>query len=257
MSKLVKSKPSVPHTLLLAFIRKKRAEYVPPQRKGTRKGDPIGFGKTKYEATLYCLHDIDSRSFTLKHLSKVIHVSYDLLRRWHTEKAFLEQVNEHENEFVGVLMEFVKEWHKKGWRQFQAHLKQPIKVIAQTGEQYDSLGHTKELHDMLIDASIYSSSLSTKITRAIFAEYIKALENEDKDVAWLISLRTTIGLLQKSKSNIEVVKKLNRELHRTMTCLSLEMVERVLCMPSPPLEMRKRIVFELSDLRRSIKDGLL
>jgi len=227
------------------------------KKRGTKNGVAIGFGRQKYKTALTCLYDVKSRDYDLKRMARETGTDYDVLRKWHREKLFLEQIEKNEDAFVVYFVAVIKEWHKKGWKQFQTHLKRPIKVITQTSNQYDSLAHMKELYDGLADAGFYSSSLSHKVTGAIFAEYVKAFEKKDRDMAWLFALRIIVGLLQKTKHAIEEVRKQNREVYRTMACLSLKMAEQALSMRSSPLGLRKILIYELNDLRRAIKDGLL
>jgi len=72
-------------TLLEKFLNEKLKNYMEPQRKGTPKGEPIGFSKQKYQATLLLMADMKQ-----KDIAELIGVSYGLLRRWRTEKKFIE-----------------------------------------------------------------------------------------------------------------------------------------------------------------------
>jgi len=164
------AQPDLSKILLQIFIKTRKDQYVEPQKKGTKKGVAIGFGRQKYKTALTCLYDVKSRDYNLKRMARETGNDYDVLRKWHREKLFLEQIKKNEDAFVGFFMKFIQEWHKKGWKQFQTHLKRPIKVITQSSNQYDSLGHSKELHDGLADAGFYSSSLSHKVTGPIVRE---------------------------------------------------------------------------------------
>ncbi len=78
-----------------AFISSKLASYVEPTKKGTPKGEPVGFSLVKYKATLYPLRNED-----VKAQSEALGISYGLLRKWRTEEAFQKLLSQHEQEFI-------------------------------------------------------------------------------------------------------------------------------------------------------------
>jgi len=86
----VKNEP----TFLQKFINEKLNSYVEPQRKGIPRGEPIGFSKQKYKATLLLMTNRKQ-----KEIAELIGVSYGFLRRWRTEKKFLEMTKKHCNEY--------------------------------------------------------------------------------------------------------------------------------------------------------------
>lgn len=98
-------------TLLQKFINEKIDNYVEPERKGTPKGDPIGFSKVKYEASLAMLYN-----YSQKWIAENLGVSYGLLRKWNTEENFKKLIENHmaefarlyHNRFSSVLKEFIK-----------------------------------------------------------------------------------------------------------------------------------------------------
>ncbi|MDY6862953.1 MAG: hypothetical protein SVR08_11885 [Spirochaetota bacterium] len=85
--------------LLAKFIAEKIRSYVEPQRKGTPKGEPIGFSKKKYMASLLMM-----TGFNQKIIASDLGVSYGLLRNWNTEKPFKKLVEKHNKEFNEFLM---------------------------------------------------------------------------------------------------------------------------------------------------------
>lgn len=86
---------SGPDTLLKSFIKKRLAQYVEPERKGTPRGEPVGFSKQKYHASLMMLY-----SKRIKALSGEMDISYGLLRKWRTEEDFLHLVHKHARDFL-------------------------------------------------------------------------------------------------------------------------------------------------------------
>jgi len=80
--------------------------YREPTRKGTARGNPIGFPANKYEASLLVL-----TSETAQNIAKRLGISYDLIRKWKAEKPFKDQVDRHIREFSESLVDIlVKEW---------------------------------------------------------------------------------------------------------------------------------------------------
>ncbi len=79
-------------TLLQDFIRKRYKAYTSPKRKGTKKGEAIGFSRSKYHATLYFLFDTKRPENKLIYLAKLVGESHNLIRKWHIEESFLKQI---------------------------------------------------------------------------------------------------------------------------------------------------------------------
>jgi hypothetical protein len=69
------------------WIADRLASYQEPSRKGTPKGSPIGFSKTKfYAANLMVLHELGF--LPLAEIAKKVSTSHELIRKWRTEKKF-------------------------------------------------------------------------------------------------------------------------------------------------------------------------
>ena len=90
---------------LQGFIRKKLSSFKEPERRGTLKGDPIGFGLSKYLCALYSLTNLNQ-----KEISEQLKVSYGVLRKWNWEEPFKEKVKDLVDEFANELLgRYVKE----------------------------------------------------------------------------------------------------------------------------------------------------
>lgn len=76
------------------FIETRISEYKPPTRKGTPKGDPIGFTKEKYAASLWDLTDFGARE-----VCRRAQCNYKSLLNWRTREDFKTKVAEHTKEF--------------------------------------------------------------------------------------------------------------------------------------------------------------
>jgi hypothetical protein len=97
--------PELTTKLLPKFIDSKLVAYVEPTKKGTPKGEPVGFSLTKYQATLYALRDrVLADKEDLFAQAKELGISYGLLRKWRSEKKFKDLVSQHEKEFITYLL---------------------------------------------------------------------------------------------------------------------------------------------------------
>jgi hypothetical protein len=88
-------------SLFAAFMAKKVKTYVEPLKKGTPRGDPIGFSLVKYRATLYALRERvlpGKRDFVTQ--AKELGISYGVIRKWWSEQKFRDMVDQHEKEFL-------------------------------------------------------------------------------------------------------------------------------------------------------------
>lgn len=81
--------------ILQEFIKNKVENYVEPERKGTPKGEPIGFSLVKYEVNLLMLTNLK-----VKEIAKDWGISEGLLRKWKTERAFKVLEDEHIKDFI-------------------------------------------------------------------------------------------------------------------------------------------------------------
>src|SRR5262249_18262949 len=94
--------------LLPKFIDDKLSTYVEPTKKGTPKGEPVGFSLTKYRATLYALRErVLESTEDLIAQAKELKVSYGLLRKWRSEQDFKHLVSRHEKEFTDYVLRVV------------------------------------------------------------------------------------------------------------------------------------------------------
>jgi hypothetical protein len=95
-------------SLLDVFAGKKIDLYEEPERRGTPRGEPIGFTKRKYIAALLCSKDIKQ-----KQIAEITKVSHAMLRKWRTEDKFLEVTDNFMVEFVDHLIRHLEKRAKK------------------------------------------------------------------------------------------------------------------------------------------------
>lgn len=87
-------------SLLDAFMLQTLKDYKEPERKGTPKGQPIGFSLKKHDAALLSLKKIP-----LKQQSEMLNMSHGLLRKWRTEGPFRKKITELEAYFISNLID--------------------------------------------------------------------------------------------------------------------------------------------------------
>lgn len=91
-----------PKSLLEKFLFDKRFNYSEPQKKDIPRGDPIGFSKQKYFASLLLLTNLKQ-----KQIAETLKISHGVLRKWNTEEDFKAMVDKHCQEFLKIVLEFI------------------------------------------------------------------------------------------------------------------------------------------------------
>jgi hypothetical protein len=100
--------PELSAKLLPKFMDSKLAEYVEPTKKGTPKGEAVGFSRTKYKATLYTFRErVLDNTQDMKAQAKELGISYGLLRKWRSEQNFKARVSQHEKAFIIYVLKSV------------------------------------------------------------------------------------------------------------------------------------------------------
>ena len=130
MSEIQKKAPIQDLTLFQKFFKDRLSSYVEPSRKGTPKGDSIGYGRAKYRASLVCLYGVDDWGPSgLRGMAKTARVSYGLFKKWNSEEEFKKTVLLHMVEFTDLFFNFIERLHKRKFKSYQAFLKKPLKQI--------------------------------------------------------------------------------------------------------------------------------
>lgn len=107
--------------MLDEFIRHKLANYQEPTRRGTPKGEKIGFGRAKYASSLRLLN-----SAGIRDIAADVDVSVGLLRKWMTEKDFKAQIKRNAEAFIDDLVSVLREQSKKDQRAWEKFLTSPF-----------------------------------------------------------------------------------------------------------------------------------
>lgn len=168
-------------TWLADFINARIDAYVEPTRQGTPKGEPIGFSRVKYMATLFCL-----RRDNLKQIGHRFGVSHVVMRGWAIDPAFKRAVDEHRRAFADVFSKHILEALAKHDEASRAHWSLPPKDFTSTPSPTIA-----SLVFGALDFSDYSANLQKLIGDRLSAEWkrreahfhatAKALEKDDDD----------------------------------------------------------------------------
>lgn len=228
-------------TLLQEFLINRFKNYVEPQRKGTPKGDPIGFSKEKYGASLFMLYDKKQ-----KETANIFNISYGLLRKWNTEKVFKDAVTKHCIEYAEYLLTYLREKNKQLLRHEDEILKKPLNEIAtHTRPQWD--------YNEFSDYKYYNLKLKEIITIFFSNAVDKAIKENDMSFSMTIynaieAFRIFSGA-NKTNTEKEEEKRLSKILEKSM----LEDVKNILLKNTITKDDRKRAVAILALLEQTKK----
>jgi hypothetical protein len=180
----------------------KYEEYEEPQRKGTARGEPIGFSLDKFASALYSL-----TNHKQKELAKSLGVSYGLLRKWHTEDAFIKIMMELHREFADIFFDYIL--NVRPQRKTEEHLalmKRPLKDLmdVEVVRAASFLPYTE-----IDDLTGYSALLEFLIFDRLNDEgFIKSLTPEQSvEILTLIDYMEWIYEKARKKSDKDAVKK--------------------------------------------------
>jgi len=86
-------------TLLSAFLLDRIMSYEEPVRRGTPKGDKIGFPRSKHAAALF----VGVTGLNQRQTAERLGLSHRLLLKWHTESDYRDALQRHCKDFVEAL----------------------------------------------------------------------------------------------------------------------------------------------------------
>lgn len=141
--------------ILQEFINKRVDNYVEPQRRGTPKGEPIGFSLVKYRAALYMLSN-----HKVKDIAKNLNISVGLLRKWKTEQAFENLIGEHINDFIDFYSARINLKINEQEKLNNVFYNQPFEKITDSPpevdiNEFDEEGYSPRLRDFIDDRLIW------------------------------------------------------------------------------------------------------
>lgn len=135
-------------TLLLEYIKGEIEHYKEPEKKGTPKGDPVGYSLEKYKFLLLSL-----TSLPIKDITELLNLSYGSTRLWRTEDQYWRKLESHARDFANRVVLYFDSFPKD---------KGPLPLAKE-----DIIKSYMEQHHALSDAAIYGKEVMRNIhTRA-------------------------------------------------------------------------------------------
>lgn len=122
------------NSFLMKFFNDKISNYIEPERKGTPKGQDIGFSLQAYAASLLML-----TNNTQEHIAKLLKIPVGTLRKWNMKESFFDLQVKHAQEFVALVdkharckyLKYSHSYHKYLDGRTNSHLPEP------TWEEFD------------------------------------------------------------------------------------------------------------------------
>jgi hypothetical protein len=187
-----------------------------PSRRGASRGEPLGFSKKKYIATLYFLTAEKQISIAMEQ-----GLSYGLLRKWKTEEPFKTLVRKHCQEFADAFIEHVLERYekKRRWHKENPDVRLTENVNRTPGQSDDAFR----------DSGDYSPDLQAEILRAVVTYAQKAEKTQSFSEAFTVlsAFLAIIAPAVKEKAMREIVRHAGIDLSALARGLKLGVVERV------------------------------
>jgi hypothetical protein len=214
--------PRLSKKLIPRFIRSKLADYAEPTRKGTPKGEPVGFSKTKYCATLYALRDkVLSGGEDLKAQAKELKVSHGLLRKWRTDPRFKDLVARHEREFFGFLLGSIRHREKRA----------EVRIVERQIVKYKAVIETLK---RLTEVQVARQELKPQLEES--------------------AVRTKLAFLMHGNVQEELIRdKANPQALRTYQQLALDHAIRILENRNEAIKHRRALVHLLSGVKETLQ----
>jgi len=224
---------------LVNYIDNKFSSYHEPTRKGTPKGEAIGFSHVKYGATLLALTNIE-----VKKQANDLQVSYSMLRKWRTLDPFWEYVKKHSEEFALIFERKLKErteMKNKLFKRWQNEIKnaQIDKVLNIKPPESSNL-----VEEFFGDIEIYGHH----VTDSIWARFTKIfgmpLYSEKRSFPY-IDFYFSIRVIEMDKKRIR----------KEFASLLLKRSIKILSRKKLAIEDRKNVLISLDMVDDMLKEG--
>lgn len=153
------------HGLLCEFIMEKLYSYTPPTRRGTPRGDSIGFPGDKHMAVLFSA----LTGVTLKKLAQQFKISYGALRNWSTEPEFKQQKLKFQDEFTERFIAHMRNQYRESCKRRNEHREGEVQKVLNRPDTEEQ--QQKDLEELgLQDNWLYGPDLLAGINNRIQAE---------------------------------------------------------------------------------------
>ena len=153
--------------LLWRFIMEKLHSYTPPTRKGTPRGETVGYPRVKYLAVLL----VALMGATLREIAEdeELNVSYELLRKWATESEFKELGLKFREEFTERFIQQMRAHYEENNRRWNENGDGEVEKVISNPDTDER--RQKDLEEFgLQDNRLYSPDLLTDIYSRIKPE---------------------------------------------------------------------------------------
>ena len=171
--------------LLNKFIHGKLNKYIEPKRKGTPKGEPIGFSNKKYKATLLLLQKANQSD-----VARLLNISHGLLRKWNTEREFKRIFQDNCLEFAEYVVAYLKKSTDERDKSIAEIMKGSIKNLI----QYTPPHGPDEILDLFKDYKFYHVLVKNAVTNALVHATDQAMK--DNSLSFKITLLSVLRLFE-------------------------------------------------------------
>jgi len=229
---------------LAEFITRKMASYQEPSRKGTPKGEAIGFSQLKHTAMLLALTNTD-----LRQVAKNLVISYGLLRKWRTEADFKKLMSSHAEEFVDELIEALQVKVEKNNKAFREFLSGPFRQLQN--------GWSKkiDINELIVGAASWGAPINFALVERASSFWLRD-SNHDDQISMVFPLGDLIDSLCEAQGESPVFAHLiNRELRKYESMLWISTIDFVMegLEKGMSLQHRKKAIFRLGLLKKRLE----
>ena len=230
--------------LLANFITRKMDSYQEPSRKGTPKGEAIGFSQVKHTAMLLALTNTD-----LRQVAKSQGISYGLLRKWRTEADFKKMMSSHVEEFVDELIEALRVKVEENNKAFRAFLSGPFRQLQN--------GWSKkiDINQLIVGAASWGAPINWALAERAYSIWLRDSNHGDQ-ISMDFPLGDLIDSLCEAQGESPVFAHLiDPELRKYESLLWISTIDFVMegLEKGMSVQHRKKAVFRLGLLKRRLE----
>lgn len=190
------------------FVEENVKEHMEPQRKGTPKGDSIGFSLKKNKAALLSL-----TYFKQSTIAETMGVSHALIRKWHTEDDFLRTIDKLCKEFADRYLDIILE--EKGFR------RKINEYLDKQDEGIDALPDIFQVHR-------HNDFYGFRLRGPLIGRLLKQAQ-ESTDIVRIIGALSAIACLLNPQKLIKIRKKLYIQKNLSMQPHEIKNLARLIC----------------------------
>lgn len=172
-----------PFTLLDIFIKdeldKLKTRPI-PTRRGTPRGEPIGFPPVKIKAAVLCMR----KDVPLQEVAKKVGISYGLLRKWRSEDKFKEEINKCWQYYILRRDQMILSLGKHYIHSLRGYFNQDTDYLTKNTTPMLELGLFSDINDYPVEKVVLmnimglpSENLYSRLTDEMLAAFKDVLED--------------------------------------------------------------------------------